>query len=370
MINEQDYYKLQQTVTNLLVRIEENQQIQARFHDYEFQLLGCRRLPELLEQLIAGAEKHFDLVAASIVVHDPDYAFEVLAEHLSLGDYQNRLQIHHTDEFFSSLYHRSPAVILGPLKEEIRERLFPRVNGIASAALMPLMRQQRVIGSLHFASDLPDRYSADKAVSFMWHLASMAAICLEDCIALEQLQRQRQEDILTRVRNRRSFEEEFVKELERAERQWQPLSCMFVDIDHFKKINDSYGHQVGDHCLRQVARLIGDEFRKTDLLARYGGEEFVALLPNCPSEEARFIAERVRQTVMNNPLVIDDQTIPVTVSVGSTTWQPGGGRVGDLQALGEQLLSTADRSMYRAKQSGRNQVAVEPFNPAVQLADA
>jgi len=142
MASEEDYLRLRQTVTNLLLRIEENQQIQARFHDYEFQLLGCRRLSELLQQLFDGASKHFELVSVSLVLYDPDYAIAGLLDHLKLGDFDKRLQLTHTVEFFVDLYQSSPRVKLGTLDKLQRERLFPCIKAyVGSAALMPWMER-------------------------------------------------------------------------------------------------------------------------------------------------------------------------------------------------------------------------------------
>lgn len=360
MADNEEYQRLRQIVTNLLVRIEDNQQIQARFNDFEFQLLDCNHLPELLNKLLVDTVKHFELTAVSLVLYDPDYSISSLIEYLELSDYDKRLQLRHSQEFFVSLYQHSPTVRLGELEVLSATRLFPNAEKIGSAVLMPLMRKQRQIGSLHFGSHSAARYSADKATSFMFHLASVVAVCLENCIALEQLQKQGMEDILTQVHNRRSFEVEFAKELERADRQQTPLSCLFVDIDHFKHINDSYGHPAGDRCLRQVAQQISAELRKTDLLARYGGEEFVALLPFCPKQEAITIAERVRLAIANNPLKLDAmETIPLTVSIGLTTWQPVSDMHEQLPAWGEKILAAADRAMYAAKRLGRNQVQNE-----------
>lgn len=363
MSDESNYQNLRQTVTNLLVRIEENQQIQERFQDYEFQLLSCRRFGELLEKILNGATKHFDLASVSLVLYDPDYSIATLVEHLNIGSYSSRFQLRHTTDFFVDLYQHSHTVHLGELDVMTGARLFPGVEQLGSAALMPLLRQQRQIGSLHFASDKVERYSADKAVSFMWHLASMVAICLENCIALEQLQRQGMEDILTQVKNRRCFEEEFAKELERADRHQEPLSCLFVDIDRFKRVNDERGHQVGDLCLREVARRIGEQLRKTDLLARYGGEEFVVLLPGCREREAKNIAERILLAIADKEILIDNEApIGLTVSAGLSTWSPLEERRYGLSEVGHALLASADEAMYQAKDTGRNRVCVKPFD--------
>lgn len=362
MTQERDYQDLPDSAAELLERIEENQQIQARFHDYEFQLLACRRLPELLDSLLNGAAVHFDLAGVSLAIHDLDYGFASLLEHLDLGDFGGRLRLCHTAELFDELFPAKATVILGGLNGTTRDCLFPGMQGIGSAALLPLMRQENLIGSLHFASGSRERYSAHKGVSFMRHLASVVAICLENCLILEQLQRQGQEDTLTQVRNRRYFDEEFTRELERAERQQEPLSCLFADIDYFKNINDAYGHQAGDRCLRLVAQQITRELRKTDLLARYGGEEFAALLPCCSEDMAVSTAERVRLAVANHPLLVaEDESIPLTISVGLSTWQPGEYRADNLSQVGEQLLKRADQAMYQAKQAGRNRVCVRPL---------
>ncbi len=353
--DEAESQRLRQTVTNLLVRIEENQQIQARFHDFEFQLLSCISLEELLAKILRGAQSHFQLAAVSLVLHDPDYKISTLMEYLDLDDFGPCLQLRHSDEFFIDLYQHSPTVRLGQQDVLTTSRLFPGCDtGVGSVALLPLMRQHSQIGSLHFGAEDPNRYSADKAVSFMWHLASMMAICIENSVAFEHFQRLGKEDNLTRVHNRRSFEEEFVKEIERAQRQQQALSLLFIDVDHFKGINDSYGHQVGDQCLRHIAKQIKGELRKTDLPARYGGEEFVIILPNTEITEAELIAERVRLAVANAPLEHEIGHLPLTVSIGLTCWRGVGGEMdNEVQA---QLISESDAAMYLAKQRGRNQV--------------
>lgn len=365
MQDEQNYQNLRQTVTNLLVRIEENQLIQARFHDFEFQLLACRRFGELLEKILVGALKHFDLAGVSLVLHDPDYRVATLVEHLGIGNFSNRFQLRHSNDFFVDLYQHSHTVRLGQMDALTAARLFPGIDNVASAALLPLLRQQRPIGSLHFASNVVERYSADKAVSFMWHLASMVAICLENCIALEQLQKQGMEDILTQVKNRRCFEEEFAKELERADRQLEPLSCLFVDIDHFKSINDERGHQAGDLCLREVAHRISLQLRKTDLLARYGGEEFVVLLPSCKQKQALAIAERIRAVIAKQPIAVGDnkdgESVSLTVSAGLSTWVPREEKRHGLKDIGRGLLACADEAMYEAKKSGRDRVCVKEY---------
>ena len=164
-------------------------------------------------------------------------------------------------------------------------------------------------------------------------------------------------DGLTGVHNKRYFLEFMERELARARRHASSLSLMMFDIDHFKKVNDSAGHQAGDAVLRGVARVLAAEARATDLAARYGGEEMALVLPETDAGGASAIAERLRAAVEGTAHATEHGTLRVTVSVGVATW-PGGGQTPD------ELLTTADRALYRAKQTGRNRVEAGPGKAA------
>lgn len=365
--------KLEKTIRSLLARIEENQRIQQHFHAFEFRLLACSSLEKLLQLVFEEMPGHFRLVDLGMVLIDRDYTLRGLFQTMGIGNYSNRLQLRHNDEFSENLYGNRVEVSLGPIDALTSSRLFPNTGWIGSAALLPMLRQGQMLGSLHLASPNTERFTADKSTDFMEHLAVIMSVCLENCISHEHLRLQNQTDMLTQVRNRKCFEQEFIKELARNERDRQALSCMFVDVDHFKSINDLYGHQAGDICLRQVASAIQGQLRKTDLLARYGGEEFVVLLPKCELDAARVIAERVRGAVAHLEVNTDaEQRIRPTVSIGLSTWQVHSER-SPLEKLGQRLLQCADEAMYQAKAGGRNQVAVKHFYqvvPSEPVADA
>ena len=161
-------------------------------------------------------------------------------------------------------------------------------------------------------------------------------------------------DELTGLSNRRMFNFLMEREISRSRRYNRPFSLVMIDIDHFKKINDTWGHPAGDTILRELGALMRENFRKLDVPVRYGGEEFACLLPETPLEEAIQVAERFRIVVEQAPFVHGRQKIPVTVSLGVAAAGNGGG-IEDVTA--DELLRLADRALYQAKQSGRNRLA-------------
>ena len=162
-------------------------------------------------------------------------------------------------------------------------------------------------------------------------------------------------DGLTGLINRRHFDERLHAEFARAMRYQSPLSCFLLDIDHFKKVNDTWGHPFGDHVLREVAQVAKKALRDVDVLGRYGGEELIALLPETGPEEAAAAAERVRYGVETLKLTADadggeKERVRCTASIGVATFPQG-----NMQTA-ERLVQTADDCLYAAKQGGRNQV--------------
>ncbi|MFZ2309286.1 MAG: GGDEF domain-containing protein [Rhodoferax sp.] len=157
-------------------------------------------------------------------------------------------------------------------------------------------------------------------------------------------------DALTGLHNRAWFEEVFPKQLELCERTGQHASLLMVDIDHFKKVNDEYGHSCGDEVLRHMGSLLRRNLRSTDLCARYGGEEMIVLMPGTEMLQGQLTADRLRESIANTPLRLQDgRELTVQVSGGIAQWQPG-------TALHD-LIRSADQALYKAKDGGRNQIA-------------
>lgn len=163
-------------------------------------------------------------------------------------------------------------------------------------------------------------------------------------------------DGLTGLANRRHFDERLLDEWARAKRDGTPLSLLLIDVDHFKKFNDQYGHQAGDACLRSVGRILAEQAqRPADLVARYGGEEFVLLLPNTDAEGCEQVGEKVRGALHEFGMLhaLNPPSKRVTVSLGGATNLPAGGL-----AECTSLVEAADRALYAAKDSGRNRLVI------------
>ncbi len=167
--------------------------------------------------------------------------------------------------------------------------------------------------------------------------------------ANHSLRRAAELDVLTGILNRNAIDASLVQQFAKAHRQQQPLSILFVDMDHFKSVNDSNGHAAGDHCLQHLAAILQRVLRPGDCLGRYGGEEFMVILPGQEAESAMQVGERLRAAVEQSPVEWQGQAIPLTVSVGVAVREPH-------EQSPTAALARADRALYAAKHSGRNTV--------------
>lgn len=162
-----------------------------------------------------------------------------------------------------------------------------------------------------------------------------------------------QKDPLTGAYNRRYFDEQAAVECARAHRYGQSLAVLMMDLDKFKRINDTHGHAAGDEVLKALVKTSAQALRKSDILARYGGEEFVVLLPHAALAEALMLAERLRKALSELHIPFEDKSLNITISIGVST-------LAETEADVVAMLSRADHAMYQAKANGRNRVETIP----------
>lgn len=166
-----------------------------------------------------------------------------------------------------------------------------------------------------------------------------------------QLKEAAQTDPLTGLFNRRFLTTSFHKEFANFKRYNTPLCCILLDIDHFKSINDSYGHDIGDLVLKNLAETISSLLREGDIFARYGGEEFMVLLPNTELNSAFHIAQRLRERIAETKIRLDEEDITYTISLGVTKTE-------DRDVSIEEIIKRSDQALYKSKSDGRNRVTI------------
>ncbi len=333
-----------------------NEVIFWRFHSLELSLLDATSLPELVDRIIHETREMLGLDEVTLILDDPGHEIRNLLAGNGLAlPLPPLVQWRDGPTTGKPAPGRPKGPWLGPYHEE-HSRLFSGRSRLGSVALLPLMAQGCLFGRLNLASADAARYTRRHAVDFHCRLASVASLCLQNAVNRERLVVDGHTDPLTRWRNRRYLDLRLPQEVARAIRYGEPLSCLILDVDRFKQVNDRYGHAAGDCVLREVAERVRNELRNSDLAVRYGGEEFVVFLIRTTERDASDVAERIRQCVAATPLrVPGDQLLDITVSGGTAELVHGDGQE-DPAALGAAMLHRADTALYRAKAQGRNRI--------------
>lgn len=353
-----DLFVLQSHLDGMLDRVEENSLTLKRFQTFEKGLLNLDSLRAMIDHLLNDAKTFFDLDEVSLCLIDEKGE---IASFLNADGYdpqsRQRLLLLEDKELLKNTFGSLAHPLLRDYKESTCAEFFAMSEKKpTSVAILPLIRRKNYYGSLNLGSDSPDRFSKNMATDFVEHLISVVSICLENNLNYEMMRRTSHIDTLTGVNNRRFLEQRIGEEIDRCQRNDEPLSCLFLDIDHFKLINDTYGHQAGDHVLTVIAGTIKKQLRSNDVLARYGGEEFVALLSTIDEAKAGDIAERIRKTTNELSVNYNDEMLNVTISIGLAAYQPSNTPTRSTAEIAAQLIHSSDTALYSAKKNGRDRV--------------
>ena len=223
-----------------------------------------------------------------------------------------------------------------------------RLRNAKSLLVLPLSRGDEVLGAITLASSRPGVFG--QALRDMLRvIGHQVGVSLQNARMYQQMEERATTDGLTGLTNHRAFQERLAQLHALVERTEQKYSIILTDIDHFKGINDTYGHPIGDQVLRKVAALFAGRARKVDIVARYGGEEFVLVLPDTDAAGAESFANRLREEVAQTAMASEHGSFNVTISMGIAEYgKDGRDRL--------ELIERADQALYWCKEHGRNRV--------------
>lgn len=352
--------ELRRQLQALISHARHNEQILRRQQEMELRVIGVGGLRELLNEVLVAYRRSAELDAVSLSLVDPEYEIHRMLQDMGSNPAEISDLLFFEDNCdLAQLFGTQLFPLLGPYLGERHQFLFPsQGDAVQSLAILPLVRRQELIGTLNLGSFDKGRFVAGMATDFIERMGGIVAISLENVVNGERLKHFGLTDALTGVYNRRYFEQRLYDEVARVKRHNQGLSCLFLDIDHFKRINDTFGHQAGDVALREVAARIRSCLRSCDVLVRYGGEEFAALLVETTEGGAKTSAERVCAGVAEKPFLLPDGTeLPITLSIGVATLRDYDSSL-NIEGVARHLVERADQGVYRAKEAGRNRVAV------------
>lgn len=251
------------------------------------------------------------------------------------------------DSVLLAAWESRETLLVSELDPEVDAWLDHALPNAKNLIITPLSAEGRSVGVLIIEHAERNGSRVERrVVSMVERFASHVALALRNAWLLEQVQTMATTDGLTGIANRRNFDTALERELARAARNGDEVTLVMLDLDHFKQLNDTHGHQIGDEVLRQVADVLAADCRDFDTAARYGGEEFAVVLPGCTADEAGAAAERLRAIVRQAPTFV-----PITASVGVATFP-----VHAPDAVS--LVKAADEALYESKRAGRNRVTI------------
>ncbi len=340
-------------------------ELESLREEYEKQLFDLRQLLEISKSLNSMLDYHilidailFNVMGQMKVLKAGIFAKKGLgATRFSLYRNYKGFEIEHGVDY--SIAEDHPIIKLFSRQygcytyEDLHQRIgsFTGIEAISSLKpdiIIPLKTRGTINGLLVVGEKIGEEGFDVYEREYALNLAGLAAVAINNAFLFEMTTT----DMMTRLKMKHYFYAVLLERMSEAAVSAKPLSVIMIDIDFFKKVNDTYGHSCGDAVLRQVARVIQSNVRGNDLAARYGGEEFCILLPDADAERARQAAERVREGIASTSTEYEGKKLTVTVSLGVAQYDA----VRD--TAGKALIDRADQALYTSKQDGRNRVTV------------
>jgi diguanylate cyclase (GGDEF)-like protein/PAS domain S-box-containing protein len=335
----------------------EQRLLASSLSDIASALNSLRDVNEVLDRVLLDVNRVVPHDSSSIALLDENNFVTFVRyrgyEKSGLGRVLKRLKLHLNDIYnFKQMYKSHQPMICNDTRKDPNWIPIKNSEWIRSFIGAPILSGGRVIGFINLDGRKPGMF-LEKSASWLQAFASHAALAIENARLFERLEMQAITDNLTGLYNQRYFEEVAAKEIQRSIRYKKPLSLIMMDIDHFKSVNDQFGHRAGDQVLQLIAKTCKNVLRKMDVISRYGGEEFTVLLPETDLGAALLVADRLRESIASTPLVLTEGKIRVTCSMG----------VADYQSCPfdmKEFNNCADKALYEAKRAGRN--TVRPYS--------
>lgn len=337
------------------IQHEEREQrlLATSLSDIASALNGIRDINEVLDRILVEVNRVVPHDSSSIALLDEDNVVTFVRsrgyQKTGLDRVLKRLKLNVNDIYtFKEMKNSHLPFICNDTRKDTKWIPIKNSEWIRSYIGTPILLADKVIGFINLDGRKPDFFSP-KSSAWLQAFASHAALAIENARLFERLQQLAITDGLTGLFNLRHFEEIASREIQRAARYKKNLSLLIMDIDHFKLVNDRFGHHAGDQTLQQVSKTCVSTLRKIDIIARIGGEEFAILLPETGLDRSVSVAERLRQNIASTATEVAEGMVKVTCSLG----------VADLQFCPpdlRELMNCADKALYEAKRNGRNQV--------------
>jgi len=315
-------------------------------------------LPEVLSQLVNMLKQFQESVPWQTVVvyiasYDPVAKEDLLrAEALAgaNGDFYRGAMLHFGEGVVGHAAMEQRPIIVADLQKEPHEQLVPKPKAAHGFMAVPIVSEGQTIGCVSFIALRPNEYTFEQQ-RLVDRLIRLASVGIQNARLHEKTVELAETDSMTGLLTNRAYQERLEAEFRKAQAGRQSLSLLILDVDYFKRINDTYGHPQGDELLRQLGDVLRQHARKADICCRYGGDEFTIVMPETIKAEAAIVAGRIRQAIEETTFSLDGNAANVTISIGVAGYP---------QDVSQKvaLVAAADKALYAAKHGGRNNVQI------------
>lgn len=334
----------------LFARLQQNEKIAKKFHEIEIKILSIYNFKDLFEALLSEVQNQFGVPYVWISLIDGNEVSTLVQTLATSNDLRERMCIVDS-KMFADLIKDNQKPLLVNENLHLYCQLLPPNHSyqIKSMAVAPISLYGKVIGSFNQADFTKERFKPGINTSLLEQLAIKVSLCLSNVVAHEKLQFMAFYDPLTGLLNRRVMESILKREFVRVQRYKTPLSVAFIDVNDFKQINDTFGHDAGDDLLKHIASLLVDMSRQSDVATRFAGDEFVLICPETSANSTETMLMRLKGYIKGHPLVMESNKIPFSISYGIASTEDE--TILDPSAL----LKKADEALYWMKNARQYQ---------------